>query len=263
MLRKNPTLSAPSSARGGRYVDRFDNEKGSKMKQQKESQTKAIFFCLGIISLLGLIAKVKVNHLHKFTAKRLRKRSHALAGQNEKSIDIPGAIDFLPPHSIYKQEVEDIYGEMINFSKFQGMVTLVVNVACSWGKTQVSYTELAELQEMYSSKGFSVLAFPISDFNQELGSNEEILSYVHENFPQVDFPLFGLSNLDESPVYQSIRKQKPEETIRWNFYKFLVDRNGRVVEVFDLKVNPLKIADRIEKILHEASRAGGQKLVMS
>ena len=116
---------------------------------------------------------------------------------------------------------------------------------------------------MYSSKGFSVLAFPISDFNQELGSNEEILSYVHENFPQVDFPLFGLSNLDESPVYQSIRKQKPEETIRWNFYKFLVDRNGRVVEVFDLKVNPLKIADRIEKILHEASRAGGQKLVMS
>ena len=81
----------------------------------------------------------------------------------------------------------------------------------------------AELQKMYRSKGFSVLAFPISDFNQELGSNEEIISFVGENFPQVDFPLFSLSSLDKSPVYQNIRKQKPNNHVEWNFYKFLVD----------------------------------------
>mmetsp|Transcript_16411 Transcript_16411/g.41148 ORF Transcript_16411/g.41148 Transcript_16411/m.41148 type:complete len:117 (+) Transcript_16411:608-958(+) len=116
---------------------------------------------------------------------------------------------------------------------------------------------------MFRDKGFSVLAFPISDFHQELGSNEEIISFVHENFPQVDFPLFGLSSLEKSPVYQSIRKQKPEASVRWNFYKFLVDRNGQVVEVFDLKVNPLKLTDRIEILLNEDSHFGGQKLVES
>lgn len=122
---------------------------------------------------------------------------------------------------------------------------------------------VAELQKLYRDRGFSVLAFPISDFHQELGSNEDILSYVQENFPQVDFPLFGLNSLEKSPVYQSIQKQKPEVIVRWNFFKFLVDRNGQVVEVFDLKVNPLKLTDRIEDLLSKDLDRLGQKLVMS
>ena len=128
MLRKNQ-----SSARGGIALRTFDNdnEKGSKMKRQKDSQSKAIFFCLGILAFLGIIAKVEVNHLHKFTAKRLRKRPHAAGRKMEATVDTPRVTDFLPLNSIYKLEVEDIYGKMINFSKFQGMVTLVVNVACS------------------------------------------------------------------------------------------------------------------------------------
>ena len=116
---------------------------------------------------------------------------------------------------------------------------------------------------MYGNKGFSVLAFPISDFHQELGSNEEIISFVKENFPQVDFPLFGLSSLGESPVYQAIHKQKPEDSVKWNFYKFLVDGDGRVVDVYDKKVNPMKIAGRIEELLNEASQDVGHKLVVS
>lgn len=116
---------------------------------------------------------------------------------------------------------------------------------------------------MYGSRGFSVLAFPISDFHQELSSNQEILSFVLENFPQVNFPLFSLSTLSESPVYQNIHKQKPDEHVKWNFYKFLVDWNGQVVEVYDKKVHPLQIADQIEKLLAEASRSGGKRLVMS
>jgi hypothetical protein len=128
MLRKNSAASA-ASTRSGRMLD--DNEKNSKMKRQKDSQTKAIFFCLGIIAFLGLIAKVEVNHLHKFTKKRLRKSSSTSAMQKEGIVESQRAIDFLPPHSLYKLEVENIYGQMINFSKFKGMITLVVNVACS------------------------------------------------------------------------------------------------------------------------------------
>jgi len=139
MLRKNPAASAASPARGGRTLRSIDhdNEKGSKMKRNKESQTKAIFFCLGVLALLGLIAKVEVNHLHKFTSKRLRKRSHhhhvdVAREMEEKAPDSRGdAVDFHPPHSIYNLEIEDIYGKMINTSKFRGMVTLIVNVACN------------------------------------------------------------------------------------------------------------------------------------
>lgn len=260
MLRKSSTGSA-SAGRSGRSLD--DNEKGSKIQRHKDSQSKAIFFCLGILALIGVIAKVEVNHLHRFTSKRLRKRSRSLVKQNEEIVESPLAVDFLPPHSLYKVEVEDIYGKMVDFAKFRGMVTLIVNVACNWGKTQLSYTELATLQSVYGRKGFSVLAFPISDFNQELGSNAEILSFVQESFPQVDFPLFGLSSLGDSPVYQAIHKQKPEDSVKWNFYKFLVDGNGRVTDVYGTKVNPMKIADRIEKLLDETSQKGGHKLVVS
>lgn len=131
MLRKNVTSEA-SSVRS-RDLGNFDhdNDKASKMKRRKDSQTKAIFFCLGIIALLGVIAKVKVNHLHKYTSRRLRKHPHAKAEEEGKVVDTPSAVNFLPPHSLYKLEVEDIYGKMINFSKYQGMVTLIVNVACS------------------------------------------------------------------------------------------------------------------------------------
>lgn len=127
----------------------------------------------------------------------------------------------------------------------------------------MSYTELAELQQLYGGKGFSVLAFPISDFHQELGSNEEILSFVEESFPQVDFPLFGLSSLDKSPVYRAIRKQKPGDSVKWNFYKFLVDGSGRVVDVFDLHVNPMKVAGRIDELLDEASEMVRPNVVVS
>ena len=133
MLRKNPAASAATSSRGSREIDRFniDDEKGSKMKRQKDSQAKAILFCLGILAFLGLVAKVEVNHLHKFTGKRLRKHSHSAQRQMKEAVKASSAADFLPPHSIYKLEVEDIYGKIITFSKFKGMVTLIVNVACS------------------------------------------------------------------------------------------------------------------------------------
>lgn len=136
MLRKNPAASAASSARSSRELKSFnsDDEKGSKMKRQKDSQSKAIFFCLGIIAFLGLIAKVEVNHLHRFTGKRLRRHSHHHSMERhmeEKGIKAQSAMDFVPPHSLYKLEVEDIHGKMVDFSMFRGMVTLIVNVACS------------------------------------------------------------------------------------------------------------------------------------
>lgn len=118
------------------------------------------------------------------------------------------------------------------------------------------------MQERYRSRGFSVVAFPISDFNQELGSNQEIEAFVKENFPHVDFPIMGLSSLDESPVFRLLQGQvDQEERVRWNFFKYLVDGNGQVSKVFDQRVNPLALADDIESLLEEAKGRGGHKLV--
>ena len=104
------------------------------------------------------------------------------------------------------------------------------------------------------------MAFPISDFRQELGSNEEIEAFIHENFPQVDFPVFGLTTLEASPVYQNLRNQVPEHQVKWNFFKYLVDGNGLVVNVYDQRVDPLGLTEDIEKMLAEP-RGGGHKLV--
>ena len=132
MLRKNQAAASAATSRDGRGLNRFDNdnEKGSKLKRHKESQTRAVLFCLGILAMLGFVAKVKINHIHQYTTKRLRKHSHALSRQLETIFDT--ATDFLKPNSIYRLgEVEDVYGNMIDFAKFHGMVTLIVNVACS------------------------------------------------------------------------------------------------------------------------------------
>jgi hypothetical protein len=153
MLRKtsNPATDSTSAAAGNdeRFVD-HDNDKNSKIKRQKDSQTKSVLFCLGIIALLVVIVRVRSNHSHKYTPERLRKTHsshHRLAEEEEDTsltlsrqdneeqpadVGLMTANDFLPPYSIYSPnlEVEDIHGGMVNFSKFRGMVTLVVNVAC-------------------------------------------------------------------------------------------------------------------------------------
>jgi glutathione peroxidase len=116
------------------------------------------------------------------------------------------------------------------------------------------------LQEKYHQQGFSVLAFPINDFRQELSSNQEIETWVHDNFPQAKFPLFSLSSLEENPVFAAIRRQVPDQPPKWNFYKYLVDGSGQVVKVFDHHTNPLALKDDIDTLL-ASNHDGRGKLV--
>ena len=89
----------------------------------------------------------------------------------------------MPVDSIYRLSVLDAQGETTHLDRFAGKVSLVVNTACLWGKTDVSFTQLQQLQDRYESEGFSVLAFPSNDFQQELSSNQEISDFIHEHFP--------------------------------------------------------------------------------
>jgi len=107
------------------------------------------------------------------------------------------------------------------------------------------------LQEKYQSKGFSVLAFPISDFRQEYATNEEISNFLKSNFAQVNFPLFGISTLAENPVYKELRDQLPDAHVEHNFFKYLVDRRGRAIKLFHKRQDPLTLTEEIERLLEE------------
>ena len=114
----------------------------------------------------------------------------------------------------------------------------------------MDFTELSRLQEMYRDQGFAVLAFPTNDFHQELATNPEIQSFLVEHFPQVNFPVFGISTLQDNPVYQTLQQQLPDQHVQHNFFKYLVDRKGRATHLFTKKQDPLSLAPYIEALLH-------------
>ena len=107
------------------------------------------------------------------------------------------------------------------------------------------------LQEKYYDKGLRILAFPLSDFHQELSTDAEIQAFVKENYPQVTFPIFGLSTLKENPVYLTLQSQLPVNRVRGNFFKFLVDRHGKARRLFVKSDNPLSFEEEILALLDE------------
>jgi glutathione peroxidase len=249
-------VSTPASSAGGiswtGSSDESSGEKGGKIRRQQKSQFQNALLFLGIMSLIFLVTIVKLRHGTKTHNSLLRSRVLNKQGIGSLDLDLvppQHGSTFLPPNSIYKLSVEDATGQEVSLEKYAGIVTLVVNVACLWGKTKVTYEQLAVLQSKYQSKGFSVLAFPTNDFNQELGSNEQIQEYVSEHFPQVSFPVFGMTSLKDNPVYQTFQRQLPNAHVQHNFFKYLVDQNGVAVSMFHKKEDPLTLEEHIEKLL--------------
>ena len=157
--------------------------------------------------------------------------------------------------SIYDFSAENIKGEMVDFSNFKNKTLLIVNTASKCGFTP-QYKGLEELYEKYKNKGFLVLGFPCNQFgNQESGSRGQIEQFCQLNY-NVSFPLFNkikVNGKDTHPLYKYIKKQAPgflgTEKIKWNFTKFLVNKDGKVLKRFASAVTPEKIAPLIEKIL--------------
>lgn len=96
-----------------------------------------------------------------------------------------------------------------------------------------------------------MLAFPSDDFHQELATNEKIQEFVHTNYPQATFPIFGLSSLQDNPVYQTLSRQLPNTHVKHNFYKYLVNREGIAVKFYTKPQEPLSIREDIEELLQE------------
>jgi len=115
----------------------------------------------------------------------------------------------------------------------------------------LEFSQLAELHETLQDRGFSVLAFPSNDFHQELGSNEEIMEFWRQEFPEATFPIFAESSLQDNPIYQRLREQLPNEHVKHNFFKYLVNRDGIAVKLFTKKQDPLSLEPEICELLDQ------------
>ncbi len=142
-----------------------------------------------------------------------------------------------------------------SLAEYKGKVLLVVNVASKCGFTP-QYSGLEALQRQYADRGFAVLGFPCDQFgHQEPGNEEEIRKFCSLNY-DVTFPMFAkieVNGAGAHPLYEHLKSSAPgvlgTEGIKWNFTKFLVDREGRVVRRYAPTDKPESLAADIEKLL--------------
>uniref|UniRef100_J3MBX2 Glutathione peroxidase n=1 Tax=Oryza brachyantha TaxID=4533 RepID=J3MBX2_ORYBR len=143
--------------------------------------------------------------------------------------------------------VEDIDGKDVSLSKFKGRPLLIVNVASQCGLTTANYTELSHLYEKYKAQGFEILAFPCNQFGaQEPGSNPQIKQFACTRF-KAEFPIFDkvdVNGPNTAPIYKFLKSSAGGflgDLVKWNFEKFLVDKNGKVVERYPPTTSPFQI----------------------
>ena len=140
--------------------------------------------------------------------------------------------------------LENIDGDLVNLSEFDGKVVLMVNVASKCGLTP-QYKALQALYSRYAARGFTVLGFPANNFqNQEPGTNAEIKEFCALNYG-ISFPMFSKISVagdDIHPMFEFLTVEKSNSgfagAIRWNFTKFLIDREGKVIARFEPRTEP-------------------------
>jgi glutathione peroxidase len=147
---------------------------------------------------------------------------------NNHSAEAKGPSD----KTVYPFKVEDSKGNVVNMESYKGKTLLIVNVASKCGFTK-QYTPLEALFEKYKDKGLVILGFPCNQFGfQEPGSNEEIQEFCSLKY-NVQFPVMGkikVNGKDAHPLYKFLKEQTGGGAISWNFNKFLIDKNGKVVK---------------------------------
>jgi glutathione peroxidase len=157
--------------------------------------------------------------------------------------------------TIYQYSAENNKNETIALSEFSDKVLLIVNTASNCGFTP-QYQGLQSVYDNFKSQGFEVLAFPCNQFKkQESGTNEEIKQFCDLRF-NIKFPLFNkvdVNGQNSLPLFTYLKQQAPgllgSKSIKWNFTKFLVNREGKVIKRYAPTTKPEDISADIEKLL--------------
>ena len=157
-----------------------------------------------------------------------------------------------PCPSVLDHKLVNLQDEPVSLCQFQGKVLLVVNTASECGYTP-QYEGLEKLYRRYRDKGFTVLGFPANDFGgQEPGSNKQIAQFCQLNYG-VTFPMFAKTSVvgaNANPLYRTLATLTGKPP-RWNFHKYLLDKAGQPVAVFESAVEPedKRVTAQIEKLL--------------
>ena len=156
--------------------------------------------------------------------------------------------------NIYDFKVKDAQDNEVALADYKGKVLLIVNTATGCGFTP-QYEGLQDLYEKYQAQGFEILDFPCNQFGEQApGTEEEIEDFCQSRY-SVTFKMFKKINVNgenEEPLFAYLKEQKKGimgNKIKWNFTKFLVDRNGNVVERFAPTVVPEKIDEKVASLL--------------
>lgn len=157
--------------------------------------------------------------------------------------------------SLYDFTVSDQSDQPVSLKDYKGKVVLIVNTATGCGLTP-QYQGLQELYDKYKDQGFEILDFPCNQFmGQAPGSAEEINTFCTLNY-QTTFPRFAkikVNGKEAEPLFDWLKKEKSGPLgarIDWNFAKFLINREGKVVERFSSKTDPLKLEEAINTLLN-------------
>ena len=152
--------------------------------------------------------------------------------------------------SVYEFTMNSIDGQPLPLSNFKGKVLLIVNVASFCGFTP-QYEQLEAVYEKYKDQGFVIAGFPANNFGaQEPGTNEEIKTFCSRKY-NVKFPIYSKISVkgpDKAPLYQYLTETSGGE-IKWNFTKFLVDKNGKVVKRYAPTDTPDGISGEVAAVL--------------
>lgn len=179
---------------------------------------------------------------------------------------------------LYEFDVMKANGDVVSLSQFEGKMLLIVNTA-SKCKFTPQFDDLQKLYEKYKDQDFEILGFPCNQFGeQEPGTNEEAVSFCQLNYG-VTFPIFAkvkVNGEDAHPLFKYLKEQQPfrgfdennvsekmlklmildknpewilGDEVKWNFTKFLIDRNGKVIKRFEPTDDMFTISDLIEKYL--------------
>lgn len=156
--------------------------------------------------------------------------------------------------TVYDFQVKKPNGEIKSLKDYEGQPLIIVNTASKCGLTP-QFKGLQELYENYKDNGLEILGFPCDQFNnQEFENIEETTEFCQVNYG-VSFPIFSkidVNGENADPLFIYLKEQKKgllSKNIKWNFTKFLVDRNGNIVERYAPTTDPGKIEDDLKKLL--------------
>lgn len=164
--------------------------------------------------------------------------------------------DYKSAKSIYEFSAKDIKGELVSLEKYKDQVCIIVNVASQCGYAKNHYEELNELYEKYQESGLRILGFPCNQFaGQEPGDETTICSYMSSKNIKFDmFSKIDVNGDNTHPLWKYLKHKQGGvlfDAIKWNFTKFIVDRNGEPVERHGPNTSPKELEKKIEKYLQK------------